>query len=175
MFSFFRRSKKDNEKNRKDAGEKEREEMGKNNRDTDFAPSTPTTSELGSQCKNLANEVSSEVTTLNEKNDSTNEKMSTISPISYSAVLRKPERGSVKPCGHGTTGISPSIPLLSARKNSSTPPPSPKFVGKPIHRQNSAPIPTLEVVAETVLKPSPTSEPEKYVPNCVIVIFLKLF
>lgn len=171
MFSFFKRSKKENEKNRKDAGEKEREEMGKNNRDTDFAPSMPTTSELGPQCEIPANAVASEVTTLNEKNDSTNEKMSTVSAGSYSAVLRKPERGSVKPCGHGTTGISPSIPLLSVRKNSSTPPPSPKFVGKPIHRQNSAPIPSLGTVAETVPTPSPISEPEKYVPNCVIVMF----
>lgn len=171
MFSFFKRSKKENEKIRKDAGEKEREEMGKNNRDTDFAPSTPPTSELRLECEIPANAVASEVTTLNEKNDSTNEKMSTISAVSYSGVLRKAERGSVKPCGHGTTGISPSIPLLSTRKNSSTPPPSPKFVAKPIHRQNSAPIPSLGTVAETVSIPTLIIEPEKYVPNYVIVIF----
>ncbi|XP_063909487.1 protein FAM184A isoform X2 [Zophobas morio] len=125
MFSFFRRSKKDKER--------ATPEMCKNTSDA-VAP-TPPEPEI------VSNAVSSEVTAdeKNEPNDSMCERACPSAPIgtiSYAAVLKQPEArgGSVKPCGHGTTGVAPRPPVRYTRSSTGTPPSSPKLDLKKVAR-----------------------------------------
>lgn len=184
MFSFFRRSKKD-DKRYKDA-DKERAptptlDMCKNNKVEDAV--VPTTSEFGLREAPPNATVTSEVRKLDEKNDS-NETMcenacpsAPTGPISYANILKKPERESrglsVKPCGHGTTAISPSVPILANKRDPNTPPSSPKLDLRKTRQKSEEKVPIssadtlVENLAKSPLVNGNDSEVEKYV--CIIV------
>ncbi|XP_049821695.1 protein FAM184A-like isoform X2 [Aethina tumida] len=111
--------------------------------------------------KNVAN-AASEVTTLTEKNDTkpaNNKNCETKTmcddgasvqhappTISYASMLKKTEvrdnnvRSScVKPCGHGTTAISPRIPVIAGKRESSATPPSSPVLEIKRHFRNETP------------------------------------
>ncbi|KAF7285420.1 hypothetical protein GWI33_010669 [Rhynchophorus ferrugineus] len=150
MFSFFRKSKRDDggsgrknkdkdasvrDRNLKESGDcpaDDKRKMCKNNQ-----PSTPELAldidaiPLPKNIVNAAKTISCEAATFYEKNNEpTDTKMSEPTLING---LRVPEnkvverRGSnVKPCGHGTTAIAPRIPVQgTVKKDVSTPPASP--------------------------------------------------
>lgn len=160
MFSFFRKSKKEDRKNKesppRNAATGSRESNRNNHQKAEIAPESVVavplpnySSEVGS-VKNATN-APSQVDTLNEKIDSNSRSANTDTPAtmcddnatthnennSYASMLKKPEpvverRGSgVKPCGHGTTAISPWVAVLGHRHdNASTPPASPVLEAK---------------------------------------------
>ncbi|XP_015839059.2 protein FAM184A isoform X1 [Tribolium castaneum] len=124
MFNFFRRSKKETDRTKyKDADASPTLDMCKNNKVEDIV--VPTTSEIGLR-KIPTNAVISD-----EKNDSNETMCENTAPVSYANIVKKPERESrgvsVKPCGHGTTAISPSVPILTGKRDTNTPPSSPKL------------------------------------------------
>lgn len=156
MFSFFRKSKKDNEKKKESQAVKEAtgsvqgKDVCKNNLQTTIQkseiayesapnslPNYPSECELR---KNVSN-APSIVETVYEKIDansdtkSTNNSAGSPSPdiiaTMWDSGASKPvvseRRGScVKPCGHGTTAITPRIPVITGpRSNNSSPSASP--------------------------------------------------
>ncbi|XP_018561580.1 protein FAM184A isoform X2 [Anoplophora glabripennis] len=153
MFSFFRKSKKDDRRNRdsppQSAGS--RDANKNNHQKPEIAPESVAnySSEVG-PVKNATN-APSPPDKLNEKIDS-NSRSANPEPsavmcddhaatlaanTSYASMLKKPEpvadrRGSgVKPCGHGTTAIAPWVAVLGHRHDSAnTPPASPVLEAK---------------------------------------------
>ncbi|XP_044258106.1 protein FAM184A-like isoform X3 [Tribolium madens] len=137
MFSFFRRSKKESDRKYKDADASPTLDMCKNNKVEDIV--VPTTSEIGLR------EIPTNAVISDEKNDSNETMCENTAPISYAHVVKKPEREwrgvCVKPCGHGTTAISPSVPILVGKRDTNTPPSSPKLDLKKttkVEQQNSS-------------------------------------
>ncbi|KAJ8921978.1 hypothetical protein NQ315_008615 [Exocentrus adspersus] len=150
MFSFFKKSKKEDRRSKESKESTPPQSANvtgalKNNQKPEIAPENsvplPNCSSEGEPTKNAP----SPVDTLNEKIDSANpdilatmcdDNATTLdadvaTPLDAN-MLRKPEpaaqrRGSgVKPCGHGTTAIAPWVQVLTKKhENTASPPPSP--------------------------------------------------
>ncbi|CAG9823515.1 unnamed protein product [Phaedon cochleariae] len=140
MFSFFKKSKKDSDKKNRDqfqnkeSKSQQGENPGKNNRDeivnksaseSDSEPLPNNFSESETvPRKNVPNAATSAVTE-SEKTDANPDIIATMSQIPVETPKKPPPFGA-KPCGHGTTPISPRVPPAPAnRSNNSTPTASP--------------------------------------------------